>query len=43
MRFEDLGFSVLENHHTISTESLTRIRRTVTHSAGPGMRAGLCQ
>src|ERR1700690_749623 len=38
-----LGQGVLENHQTYSTESFTRIRRTVTHSAGIGILAGLYQ
>src|SRR5258706_1122615 len=37
------GQGVFENHQTYSTESLTRIRRTVTHSAGIGILAGLYQ
>src|ERR1035438_5748182 len=43
LRFEALGWGVLENHQTYSTESRTRIRRTVTHSAGTGIFAGLYQ
>src|SRR5574341_2396230 len=38
-----LGWGVLENHQTYSTESFTRTRRTVTHSAGIGIFAGLYQ
>src|SRR5258708_4302665 len=40
-RFVAFGHGVLENHHTYSTESRTLIRRTVTHSAGAGILAGL--
>src|SRR5664280_1507377 len=43
LRFEALGCGDLESHHTYSTESRTRIRRTVTHSAGTGIFAGLYQ
>src|SRR5690348_12797913 len=42
-RFEAFGQAVLENHQTYSTESRMRIRRTVTHSAGIGIFAGLYQ
>src|SRR5271155_5043814 len=42
-RFDAFGQGVFESHHTYSTESLTRIRRTVTHSAGTGILAGLYQ
>src|SRR5271157_2291046 len=37
------GQGVLESHQTYSTESLILIRRTVTHSAGIGILAGLYQ
>src|SRR5271170_166296 len=43
LRFEDFGWGVFENHQTYSTESRTRTRRTVTHSAGTGIFAGLYQ
>src|ERR1700733_164553 len=42
-RFEALGHAVFESHQTYSTESRTRMRRTVTHSAGTGILAGLYQ
>src|SRR5215467_1145062 len=42
-RLSALGQGVLDSHHTYSTESLTRMRRTVTHSAGIGILAGLNQ
>ncbi len=37
------GCGVFESHQTCSTESFTRTRRTVTHSAGTGIFAGLYQ
>src|SRR5919199_3626843 len=37
------GHGVLDSHQTCSTESRMRIRRTVTHSAGIGILAGLYQ
>src|SRR2546425_581187 len=37
------GHGVLDSHHTYSTESRIRILRTVTHSAGIGIFAGLYQ
>src|SRR5262249_3532267 len=43
VRLLALGHGVLESHHTYSTASLMRIRRTVTHSAGMGIFAGLNQ
>src|SRR5579862_2042534 len=43
VKFEAFGHAVLDNHQTYSTESRTRILRTVTHSAGIGIFAGLYQ
>src|SRR3990172_4599865 len=37
------GHDVVESHQTYSTESLIRTRRTLTHSAGVGILAGLYQ
>jgi hypothetical protein len=42
-RLSARGQGVRDNHQTYSTESLTRIRRTFTHSAGAGSLAGLNQ
>src|ERR1017187_8707735 len=42
-RFDAFGLGVFESHQTYSTESLTLTRRTVTHSAGTGILAGLYQ
>src|SRR5438067_1975931 len=42
-RLSDFGQGVFDNHQTYSTESFTRMRRTVTHSAGIGIFAGLNQ
>src|SRR5690606_38487099 len=36
LRLLALGQGVFESHHTQFTASFTRIRRTVTHSAGDG-------
>ena len=36
-----LGHGVGESHQTVFTASLTRMRRTVTHSAGDGTGLGL--
>src|SRR5438093_523507 len=38
-----LGQGVLDSHQTYSTESRSPILRTVTHSAGAGILAGLNQ
>jgi len=38
-----LGQGVFDSHQTYSTESLIRTRRTLTHSAGVGIFAGLYQ
>ena len=43
LRLSALGCVDLESHQSASTESFTRMRRTVTHSAGAGSLAGLCQ
>jgi len=43
VRLFALGPGVFDNHQTYSTASLTRMRRTVTHSAGIGIFAGLNQ
>ena len=42
-RLSAFGCFVLASHQTCSTESLTRTLRTVTHSAGTGIFAGLYQ
>src|SRR5256885_8040511 len=42
-RLSAFGHGVFDSHHTYSTESLIRMRRTVTHSAGIGILAGLNQ
>src|SRR3954454_14511031 len=42
-RLSAFGCGVGESHQTRVNESLTRTRRTVTHSAGVGSRAGLKQ
>ena len=38
-----LGQGVLDSHQTVLIASLTRIRRTVTHSAGVGSLDGFHQ
>src|SRR5262245_3171044 len=43
LRLSAFGSGVFDNHHTYSTESLMRNRRTLTHSAGAGNLAGLYQ
>src|SRR5580700_11030258 len=43
LRLSALGCGVGDSHQTRVNESLTRTRRTVTHSAGVGRRAGLKQ
>jgi len=43
LRLSAFGAGVLDSHQTQLTASLTRIRRTVTHSAGEGSLAGLYQ
>ena len=43
VRLFAFGQGVLDSHQTYSTESLRRIRLTVTHSAGMGILAGLYQ
>src|SRR5882672_5024029 len=42
-RFDAFGQGVLDSHQTYSTESRILMRRTVTHSAGIGIFAGLYQ
>src|SRR5436309_943349 len=43
LRLSALGWGVLASHQMYSTESLIRTRRTLTHSAGAGIFAGLYQ
>ena len=40
-RLSAFGFGVGDSHHTRVNASFTRVRRTATHSAGVGSRAGL--
>src|SRR5258708_38438347 len=42
-KFDAFGCGVFDSHQTYSTESLIRTLRTVTHSAGTGIFAGLYQ